>query len=243
MNKLVYIFFLFCFVGFSQSDSINNTFTTDNLDNYEVEKKTFDPNFKEKYSGNEFNYETVVNTDKLTAWDRFWDRVNRFFSDLFDFGNLDNSISGFNILMKIIAFLIVAFVIYMIVKLIINKEGGWIFAKSSKKIMVSEVVDENIHTIDFESIIKKSKQESNYRLTIRYYYLWLLKSFSDANKIEWDIEKTNSDYLLEIKSIETKEDFQYLSYVYDYIWYGEFEISEIEFKKVEATFIKAMQKT
>ncbi|WP_264560650.1 hypothetical protein [Flavobacterium sp. N501239] len=143
--------------------------------------------------------------------------------------------------MKIIAFIIIGFVIYMIVKVIINKEGQWIFGKKNKKITVSELVEENIHSINFNEIIKKSKQEKDYRLTIRYYYLWLLKSYSDKELIEWDIEKTNSDYLSELKSQNTKENFKYLSYIYDYSWYGEFEINEPDFLKAETVFLKAIQ--
>ena len=132
------------------------------------------------------------------------------------------------------------FVIYLIVRLIINKEGQWVFSKNKKKIMVSEMVEENIHTIDFKEIIHQAKANKEYRLTIRYYYLWLLKSLSDKEIIEWDIEKTNSDYLYEIQSPTLKENFKYLSYIYDYSWYGEFEINETDFSKAEKAFEKAI---
>jgi hypothetical protein len=54
--------------------------------------------------------------------------------------------------------------------------------------------------------------------------------------IEWDIEKTNSDYLYELQSPVYKEEFTYLSYLYNYIWYGEFEIDDSTFKKAENRF-------
>ena len=135
----------------------------------------------------------------------------------------------------------VLFVVYLIVKAIINKEGGWIFGKSSKKkIKIAEFQEEDIHNIDFKTIIEKSKSANNYRLSIRYYYLWLLKRMSDSHIIEWDIEKTNSDYLYEIQRNSLKEEFQYLSYIYDYSWYGEFTIDEALFQKAEKAFIKTI---
>ncbi|WP_322550422.1 DUF4129 domain-containing protein [Flavobacterium psychraquaticum] len=194
-------------------------------------------NLKEKYSGNDFNYIERTKVD-TSAWDRFWSAVGRFLSNLFDFGNGAKALSGIEILMKIIAILVIIFVVYLIVKVLINKEGGWIFGKSAKKITVSEITEEDIHSMDFYSSITKAKKENNWRLATRYYYLWLLKSFSDKDIIEWDIEKTNADYLNEISNLELKKEFQFLSYVYEYSWYGEFDLTKTDFERTETTFQK-----
>ena len=199
-------------------------------------------NLKEKYSGNDFNYIERTKVD-TSAWDRFWSAVGRFLSNLFDFGNGAKALSGIEILMKIIAILVIIFVVYLIVKVLINKEGGWIFGKSAKKIKVSEITEEDIHSMDFSSAITKAKNEKNLRLANRYYYLWLLKSFSDKEIIEWDIEKTNADYLNEISNLELKNEFQFLSYVYEHSWYGEFELSKTDFERTETTFQKLIANT
>ena len=65
---------------------------------------------------------------------------------------------------------------------------------------------------------------------------------SDKGAIEWDIEKTNSDYLSEIQSEDLKKDFRFLSYVYEYSWYGEFEINDTDFSKTETAFLKLISK-
>ena len=199
-------------------------------------------NLKEKYTDNDFNYIEKTKID-TSAWDRFWSAVGQFLRDLFDFGNGAKALSGIEIAMKIIAFLVIIFVIYLIVKVIINNEGGWIFGKSAKKIKVSEITEEDIHSMDFSSAITKAKNEKNLRLANRYYYLWLLKSFSDKEIIEWDIEKTNADYLNEISNLELKNEFQFLSYVYEHSWYGEFELSKTDFERTETTFQKLIANT
>ena len=199
-------------------------------------------NLKEKYTDNDFNYIEKTKID-TSAWDRFWSAVGQFLRDLFDFGNGAKALSGIEIAMKIIAFLVIIFVIYLIVKVIINKEGGWIFGKSAKKIKVSEITEEDIHSMDFYSSITKAKKENNWRLATRYYYLWLLKSFSDKDIIEWDIEKTNADYLNEISNLELKNEFQFLSYVYEYSWYGEFDLTKTDFERTETTFQKLIANT
>ncbi|MCW1147630.1 DUF4129 domain-containing protein [Flavobacterium lacisediminis] len=234
--KLKFVFFYFIFFL-----GLDVTISQIQIDSVAYQSRKFD-NLKEKYSDSDFNYiEKPVKVD-TNAWDRFWNEVGRFLSNLFDFGNGPNSLSGLEITMKVIAILIILFVVYLIVKTIINKEGGWIFSKSSNKITVSETSEENIHALDFNTLITKVKNEKNYRLATRYYYLWLLKTFSDKSIIEWDIEKTNGDYLNEIKTIELKNEFQFLSYVYEYSWYGEFDLTETDFEKTEIAFLKLITK-
>lgn len=204
-------------------------------------QRNFDSSFQDNYKGDEFNYEPLTKVNDLSAWDRFWNAVGRFLRDLFDFGGIGDSMSGLQILFKIIAILVIIFVVYLIVKVIINKEGGWIFSKSAKKIDVVENVEENIHAIDFKKIVNQAVFDKNYRVAVRYYYLWLLKSLSDKDVIEWDIEKTNRDYYNEISNSTTKKNFQFLSYIYEYSWYGEFELTQEDFQKAEQTFIKNIQ--
>lgn len=236
MKKTIYFLFFFsglCFVFGNAQTTISDTITTIN--------KQFEPNFQEKYTDAAFNYQENISSESVSAWERFWRAVGRFFDRLFSFGSKD-SLSGLEILFKIIAFLIIGFVVYMIVKIIINKDGGWIFGKSNRKIDVSDLVEENIHTIDFQTIINNAKKEENYRICIRYYYLWVLKTLADKEIIEWDMEKTNADYVYEISDKKTKTDFQYLSYLYDYIWYGEFELQKNEFLKAEKSFLETIKK-
>lgn len=240
MNKLLYIILFITSLGFAQNDTLQ---PKDSImyDNQKIELKEFDSDFKEKYTSNEFQYEAKVENRNLSAWERFWKAVGDFFSSLFDSRDHEGNITPFGIFMRVLAFAIIGFVIYMIVRIIINKEGGWIFGKSSNTIKVSELVEENIHTTDFNLLIQKAKNENEYRTSIRYYYLWFLKSLSDKQIIEWDIEKTNSDYYYEIKNETTKSEFQFLSYIYEYCWYGEFTLTQTDFEKAEKSFLKAIQ--
>jgi hypothetical protein len=64
---------------------------------------------------------------------------------------------------------------------------------------------------------------------------------SEKELIEWDVEKTNSDYLYELKSPQLKANFEYLSYLYNYIWYGEFDLNTQEFEKAKKAFDSTIQ--
>lgn len=250
MNKiLIIILFFFCsnIVGAQDSLTVAKkekiVFTEKKIavDSAAIEAKAFAKNFKNKYTDKEFIYE--FKTPEKNAWDRFKEWLANFFKNIFNFTDGKSAANFVNILLRTIAIVIVIFVIYLIAKAIMNKEGQWIFGKNSdKKIINYDEIEKNLHLVDFEKLIQKSLESDEKRLTIRYYYLWLLKKMSEKQIIEWDVEKTNSDYLYEIKNEAQKEDFAYLSYLYNNIWYGEFELDETTFAKARNAFEKSIQK-
>lgn len=202
--------------------------------------RNFDKNFQSRYLDNEFIYE--IKPPARTAWDDFKEALARFLNDLF--GMAGDGISGktIELIMKIIAGIIILVVIYLIVKAIMNKEGSWIFGKNSdKKIIEYTESERNIHTIPFEKLIQEAIANNNKRLATRYYFLWLLKKLTDKHIIDWHLDKTNSDYSYEIKNHSVKKDFHYLAYLYDYIWYGEFEVTDEIFSKTKKSFETTFQ--
>ena len=57
-----------------------------------------------------------------------------------------------------------------------------------------------------------------------------LKELSDKKIIDYHKDKTNSEYLFEIENSAIRSKFSYLSYVYSYVWYGEFPLDAQSFK-------------
>ncbi len=120
-----------------------------------------------------------------------------------------------------------------------NDEGNWIFGRKSDKNNINATdIETNIHQTDFYAMVEEALLNNDYRSAIRYYYLLSLKRLSDKEVIEWDSEKTNYDYYQEIKDDKIKKQFQYISYIYDYCWYGEFNIEKTEFDTSEKAFKK-----
>ncbi|WP_395075841.1 DUF4129 domain-containing protein [Flavobacterium sp.] len=248
MNKFILIFLFITFASFGATNSLaiskkEKIFFTEEdiqIDTTSIELRTFEKNFKSKYTDDKFIYE--FKSKEKNAWDRFKEWLAGIFRNIFSLSNKETSMNFVEVLMKVLAILVVIFVIYLIVKSIMNKEGQWIFGKNSdKKIIDYTEIEKNIHAVDFEKLIKNTLKSGEKRLSIRYYYLWLLKKMSAKEIIIWDIEKTNSDYLYEIKNQTQKDEFAYLSYLYNYIWYGEFDIDDAAFTKAKNSFEKAIQ--
>lgn len=247
MNKLIlFFFFLLCVPAIAQ-DSLavakNNAVQLSEkdikIDNSQIKSLKFSPNFVKKYKSNDFMYEVKVSEKGL--WDRFLEWLGFWFRKTF---GLSNKVSGeyVDTTLKWIAVIIIVFVIYMIVKLILNKEGKWIFGKSTtKKLLKYDEIEQNLKNVNFEKLIKDTLKSGEKRLAIRYYYLWLLKKMSEKEIIDWNPEKTNSDYFYEIKNEKLKNDFGYVSYLYNYIWYGEFNLDDTTFEKAQNTFEKMLK--
>lgn len=241
--KLFLLWMLLCPMFSPAQDSVN-TVTSDKIifteqdilkDHDSIVKAEFEKGFKRNYESDEFDYE--IKKKEKNAWERFLDWLSDFFRRLFNFGSNETSASFVEILIKTIAVVIVLVVIYLIVKSIMNKDGQWVFGRNSDKKMIRyEDVEKNLRITDFEQLIKEALQSGEKRLSIRYYYLWLLKQLAEKQHIEWDIEKTNSDYFHEIADEKLKHQFGYLSYLYNYIWYGEFDLDEERLEKAKLTF-------
>lgn len=200
--------------------------------------RKFTKGFKDKYTDSDFTYETK--TKVKSQWERFLEWLGKLIDDIFSVGDKTTGTSAFTIFMRIMAGLIIGFAIYMIVRALLNKEGMWIFGRSRKNISVQDINEENIHQMDFNQLTEKTKKDGDYKLAVRYYYLWLLKKLSANEIIDWHWDKTNSDYLYEIKNSTLKKDFEYLSYLYDYSWYGDFPLDEAAFLKAEKAFKKTL---
>lgn len=190
-------------------------------------------NLKIKYI--ELNYEETENKEENLLVYFF----KTLFSDLFkSFYNFKNDLDRNDYIrgLYILFFLTISFIAF---RLILKHKGRWFFDKSDKNLYnENEENIENIKTENFIELIKKYENEVNFQQSIRLYYLWLLKILSEENHIKWHIEKTNSDYIREIKNKELKSDFQQLSYLYNYVWYGKFSVNIQQYNQIKKKFEK-----
>ena len=221
----VMLYSLFLFSKDAVKDSleikIDTIFYNKNID-FTTQKEFKEP-LTEKYSDKEFIYtEDAVEKEEP------------------DSAPIDTAfLNGFIYFMvNIFPYILGGFIILIILKTFLGTEiGFWNFKNNSKKISEKLVFeDEDIHEVDLNGLLKNAIDKKEYRLSIRYYYLSVLKRLSSKKMIKYHIEKTNSEYLFEIENIATRKEFSYLSYVYTYVWYGEFPVDETTFKVIESKY-------
>ncbi len=97
-------------------------------------------------------------------------------------------------------------------------------------------MEEDIKGINFEERITKAYNEKNYRLAIRWCYLKQLNNLNNAGLISWQSHKTNIDYGKELAKTNFKAGFVDLSRVYDFVWYGQYLVTEQDYLKLKQKF-------
>lgn len=239
MKKLLLIAILFFILPLWSQTTVVAASVKDSLviatDTASIERVYFNENLKEKYNDTAFIYEEQ--TPAKSIWDGFMEWLSQWLNRIFNVQDSQNAMTILDYTINTIAVILIGLVVFLIIKAILNKEGSWIFgSKSDRNLIRYDEIEKNLHLVDFEKLIKESIKAGEHRLSIRYYYLFLLKKMSEKQIIEWDVEKTNSDYIYEIKSVELKANFEYLSYLYNYMWYGEFDLTLEDFEKAKKAF-------
>lgn len=102
---------------------------------------------------------------------------------------------------------------------------------------VADEADQNIFETDFENEISKAVSSNNYPLAIRLHYLHVLKELSLKNIIQYSPDYTNQQFVQQLKNSNYYNDFFSLTRSFEYIWYGQFPLSEPAFKKFQNNFI------
>ncbi|MBB6332082.1 hypothetical protein HNP24_003074 [Chryseobacterium sediminis] len=192
--------------------------------------KTFKENIPSRYKGNEFDYS--VSKPRESFFQKLMRKLNQIIQGIFGETALTKSGEFTAILIRLFAIILVGFLLYFIIKYIMGKDGNFIFGKKNKKLDLNvQELHENIHEINFPESIAKFELAGDYRSAVRYQFLFALKKLSDKKLINWNPEKTNKDYATELKAPHLKNDFSNLSYIFDYVWYGEFSIEEQSYQK------------
>jgi hypothetical protein len=151
-----------------------------------------------------------------------------------DLSFLDTFFTIFKIVLWIIAVAVVVFVLY---KLFLGKSA--LFLKGRKNIdAVIDLEQEQVPADRYEGLIKKAEGEKNYRLAVRYLHLQALTHLAEKGYIRIGTEKTNYQYTAELRNARPAiaGPFADLTYKYEYIWYGEYMVTDAMYTAVREGF-------
>ncbi|MBL8005694.1 MAG: DUF4129 domain-containing protein [Candidatus Kapabacteria bacterium] len=259
MKQLLYVFGFIVSLQFMNADTVQVDSTkaspqvvTDSLASYSpqerivtipkdtslLEKKTFSEKAMNTYRASD---DFIYNEDYsfTSALDKFFDTVKRYFIWLLEklFGplfakNVFEALPNRDIVLYTITFVLLGLIIFFFYK----SKLRFLFYKKSKKTSGLTFIEENIHEIDFVSEILNAEEQKKYRLAIRLQFLSLLKLLDSVDLIHWETQKTNREYVQELKNDEIRSEFEELVLIFEYVWYGEFTPNEEQYKKTVELF-------
>lgn len=232
--NIAFVALLFC-------QTINSKLMAQDL---KIERQ-FEDNFKERYASDKFNYkgEKVISEPQSSSQSGNYsdyedselntDEDNNEVKTFFTSGPLSFVLYGLLILA-------VLFIVYSL----ITKDGSGIFSsRQNKKLNTHEdITSKNIEDTDINTLILKAERDNDYRLAIRYYYLLVLKTLTLKKIITFEDDKTNAEYLNELNTKPFSDNFAYVSYLYNYIWYGKFAVNVEQYNNAKHNFVTLLNK-
>jgi len=233
MSKKILSFFAFVFVSLltviGQESAVPNK--PENI-------RVLPENFKEDYQLDKYNYEESVSLiTKFKIW---------FFQLILDTFNIEDNKDEIIIyiiyFLKFLMYLFVSIGVYFFIKMILGKEGRWLFKRNKNEYNDPEfAIEEDIQSVNFEELIQKAVKEGDYRLAIKYQYFYLLRKLDASGVIKYDPQKTTYDYQLDLEDTQYNSIFSKAAYYYTYIWYGEFSIDAKEYQTTSNVFTQLLK--
>ncbi|MBL4744832.1 MAG: DUF4129 domain-containing protein [Flavobacteriaceae bacterium] len=206
-----------------------------------VVKRSFNTQDLEAFKQQEaFNYEVVIEKQAPTLFERLLSWLKRGALNVLEwFFGVGNATGIFAIILRILPYAVAGLVLVLLLKFFRGVKSNSLISTAKNKSIVDFVDTEDlIRKKNIQVLIDNAVLATNFRLAIRYHYMLMLQRLEASKSIVWEQQKTNVDYINEIKDLSVKADVKHLTWVYDMIWYGNFEISESDFMRVQQEFEK-----
>lgn len=219
-------------------DSLFNVY---HLDTAAHETVAFRAGFRDNYSGDDFDYSR--DKEKSTFFQRLFKKLGNLLKKLFGLDEKYHLSASRMLVLKILAVILLLVVLYFLIRLLMNHSGTWFFRKKSPELALDfDDTEQLILRADFEMLIAEAEKNANTRQSIRLFYLWLLRDLKEKELIVWTPEKTNADYVRELTDDVVRSRFEYLSYLFNCIWYGEFQVTDAEYRSARQAFLSYLGK-
>ena len=167
-----------------------------------------------------------ASVEGMSLWSRIKLLIGLWLAQLFALGGESNWVQ------YLIYFIGVTVIIYVILK-ILKIDIRHVFYRPARQSPIKHrVIDDDIHEMNLDELIKQALDDSDYREAIRLVYLAALKELSSRDHLQWKVGKTNHEYMNELMGTTFQKEFDQLSYYFDYSWYGQFSVDQAIYDKV-----------
>lgn len=100
----------------------------------------------------------------------------------------------------------------------------------------SENLEEYLLENDLDVWLRDALASGNFALAVRIHFLQLIKKLAMSNHLTLSMEKTNRDYLRELRGHRDVETFRKLTLRYEEVWYGNRPMDKEAYDRLAAEF-------
>lgn len=226
---LVFYFTLFSAYGLAHVSEANPDGLQDK--NY---SELFDQEKLDAYKADE-DYDYSIEKNSTNWWTDFKAWLNAQWQKLFG-DNFDPD-SLWGKLFKALPYIIIPLAFVLLVWFLARTNpGSQVMRQYNKSKVILSEEEELLMKRDLESLAEDAISNKELRLAIRYLYLHCIKRLDMKRIITYANDKTNYEYIKEIKLSEISKQFRSLTLSYEQIWYGHMIFDEIYFEKYKQQY-------
>jgi hypothetical protein len=123
---------------------------------------------------------------------------------------------------------------YLVYRLVLSGKGE---KNQPNETLISWETDpDKIAYEQLEVWLQKALADQQFAYAVRVLFLMVLKDFSQREIIIWKRNKTNRDYLFEIRERELARSFRQMAHAFDASRYGNYQVNRQAFDLVQAEF-------
>ncbi len=134
---------------------------------------------------------------------------------------------------KVVVILItLALLIFTLIKLL-GKTGNANAKVYTDNITIEELTEENFIETDLEKLLRLALESNDYRSAVRILYLSTIQQLNTTGLILWKKDKTNKDFLREMRKHSDYKTFRDITLAYEIVWYGDRQIELQQFTSLK----------
>ena len=137
---------------------------------------------------------------------------------------------------RIFVYLLIAFVLLFALYRIVVDNKLYLFYSPSKKLIAGETTEAELQNENIDENIEQAMHAKDYRLAVRWMHLKALRLLNEKELIRFHAQGTNQEYLSQLSNHKEARNFQYLTHVYDYAWYGGFLLTQQQAETTQQNF-------
>lgn len=103
------------------------------------------------------------------------------------------------------------------------------------------VLEHNLDKIDPDQFLNKVLDTNDYKTAVRLHFLSTLRRLHLIQWINWKKDKTNYDFLREMRTREQYPAFKELTLAFEVVWYGDTDINEAQYLLIKEKFDSLIQ--
>lgn len=143
--------------------------------------------------------------------------------------------SFFSSLFKLIIWIgAISLLAYLVYKLFLSNSS--MFSRNRKNYDTENIKVDEENPENPGALVEQAVREGNYRFAVRYLYLQTLMNLAEKKYVQTGSDKTNYQYVSELRNQPFVNEFSSLTLQYEYVWYGGYDLDEDIFDQIYLGF-------